>query len=110
MNSGEKTFVRVVFGVTWLFIITYGSYNIGASIVRHEWPRPMIIVGGVVIVLGVALVASWGTIKRAAWRPNVRENEKPAVPEKKPPAREAPPVVTYRGNSVYIQDRPKTHS
>jgi hypothetical protein len=110
MTRGEKTFVGVVFGLTWLFIIMYGGYNIGDSIVRHGWPKPIIIVGGVVLVLAVALVASWATIDRAAWRRSALENKKAAVPAEKPPPQEASPLVTYRGNSVYVQDRPKTPS
>jgi hypothetical protein len=95
----------VVFGLTWLFVIVYGSYNIGASIVRHEWPKPLVIIGA---VLCVALLASWGLIERAAR--NAQENKKPAARAKGPPAQEAPPPVTYRGDSVYFQDRPKTPS
>ena len=77
---------------------------------RHQWPKPMIVVGGVVFVLMAAVVAIWATIERAAWRRNAQENKKPAVPAEKPPAKQAPPLVTYRGNSVYVQDRSKTPS
>jgi hypothetical protein len=110
MTRGEKTFLGAVFGLTWLFIIGYGSYNIGASIARHEWPKPMIILGGVVIVLGVALVSSWAAIDQAAWRRNAQKTEKPAAPRERLPAQKAPPQVTYSGNSVYVQDPPKTPS
>jgi hypothetical protein len=106
MTRDDNTFEKVVFGLTWLFIIMYGSYNIGASIVRHEWPKPLVIVGAVVI----ALVGSLILIKRAEWRRNVQENERPAVPAKRPPPQGSTPTVTYRGNSVYVQDPPERPS
>jgi len=102
MTRHDYAFGKVVFGLTWVFIILYGSYNIGVSITRHQWPKPMIIVGGVVIVLGGVSVAFW-----TWWRRNAQENKKPAVPAERPPAQKASPRVTYRGNSVYVQGRPK---
>jgi len=98
--------MRVVFGLIWLLVIVCGSYTIGASIVRHEWPKPFVIVGA---VLCVALLASWGLIERAASRRDAQENKKRAVRGKRPPAQEAP-RVTYSGGSVYVHDRPKTPS